>query len=171
MSRVDGIARATDEQSKNSRLVSKAAQETSGQVQQIASAMAEQTKVSDQMLQNAEAALEVCRHVHRSTDEQRETGRYITGAISEITDMIRQIKESATTHAAASESVSEAVITLLDNAQQAGRQVPEIRRMLERLSGSAELMMAELSRFERSAVPGGALPDAPHPALDAAPSD
>lgn len=148
-SRVDGIARATDEQSKSSRLVSKAAQETSTQVQQIASAMAEQTTVSEQMLKNAEAALEVCRHVHRSTDEQRETGRYITSAISEITEMIRQIKESATSHAGASESVSDAVMRLLENAQQTGQQVPAIRGMLERLSGSAELIIGELSRFER----------------------
>jgi methyl-accepting chemotaxis protein len=148
--RVEGIAHATEEQSKTSRLVSKAAQETSSQVQQIAAAMTEQTKVSEQMLQNAESSLEVCRHVHRSTDEQRETGRYITSAISSITDMIRQIKESATSHAEASESVSDAVMRLLENAQEAGGQVPAIRRMVEQLSASAEVIIGEVGRFEES---------------------
>ena len=148
-SRVDGIARATEEQSKSSRLVSKAAQDTSSQVQQIASAMAEQSKVSEQMLQNAEAALEICRHVHRSTDEQRETGRYITSAISEITEMIRHIKESASSHAKASESVSEAVMRMLQHAQEAGKQVPAIRRMLGELSQGAAKILAELSQFEQ----------------------
>lgn len=146
--RVEGIARATDEQSKSSRLVSKAAQDTSAQVQQIAAAMAEQTKVSEQMLKNAESSLEVCRHVHRSTDEQRETGRYITGTMSSITDMIRQIKDNAARHAQASESVSEAVMRLLENAQDSGKQVPEIRAMLTRLSSGAEVILSELTRFE-----------------------
>lgn len=147
-SRVDGIARATDEQSKSSRLVSRAAQDTSAQVQQIATAMSEQTKVSEQMLKNAEVSLEVCRHVHRSTEEQRETGRYITGTMSSITEMIRQIKDNATSHAHASESVSEAVMRLLENAQQSGKQVPAIRAMLGRLSSGAEVILGELSRFE-----------------------
>lgn len=170
--RVEGIAHATEEQSKTSRLVSKAAQDTSSQVQQIASAMAEQTKVSEQMLQNAETALEVCRHVHRSTDEQRETGRYITSAISSITEMIRQIKESATSHAKASESVSDAVMRLLENAQEAGGQVPEIRGLLEKLSSSAQVIIGELARFESTgAAPAeiapaddGETPPAPGPA-------
>jgi methyl-accepting chemotaxis protein len=146
--RVEGIARATAEQSKSSKLVSRAAQDTSAQVQQIASAMSEQSKVSESMLQNAERALEVCRHVHRSTDEQRETGRYITESISNITDMIRQIRESTDSHANASESVSDSVMRLLENAQRAGKQVPEIKAMLEQLSESAQMIVDELSRFE-----------------------
>jgi methyl-accepting chemotaxis protein len=146
--RVEGIARATDEQSRSSKLVSQAAQDTSSQVRQISAAMAEQTKVSEAMLQNAETALDMCRHVHRSTDEQRETGRYITESISSITDMIRLIRENASSHAQASESVSDAVTRLLDNAQQAGEQVPGIKAMLSQLADSAEVIVEALSRFE-----------------------
>jgi methyl-accepting chemotaxis protein len=146
--RVEGIARATDEQSRSSKLVSKATQETSSQIQQISTAMAEQSKVSEQMLQNAEASLDICRHVHSSTEEQRETGRYITESISTITDMIRLIKENAATHGRASESVAEAVMRLLENAQRSGQQIPEINGMLRELSEGAEVIIGELSRFE-----------------------
>jgi methyl-accepting chemotaxis protein len=146
--RVEGIAKATDEQSRSSALVATAAQDTSAQVQQISAAMIEQSKVSEQMLVRAEAALEACRHVHRSTDEQRDTGRYITESISQITDMIRLIRENADNHAMASESVSEAVFRLLDNAQKSGQQVPEINRMLGELSAGAAQVVSELSRFE-----------------------
>ena len=55
--RVDGIALSTDEQSRSSKLVARAAQETSAQVQQISTAMSEQSKVSGGILERAEAAL------------------------------------------------------------------------------------------------------------------
>ena len=146
--RVQGIARATEEQSRSSKLVARAAQDTSSQIQQISTAMSEQSSVSEQMLQNAEKALDVCRHVHRSTGEQRETGRYITEAISAITEMIRLIREDAASHATASESVSDAVMRLLDNAQKSGQHMPRVRDMLEQLSTNAQTIVVELSRFE-----------------------
>jgi methyl-accepting chemotaxis protein len=150
--RVDGIARATDEQARGSKLVAQAAQDTSSQVQQISSAMTEQNKVSEQMLVNAERALEVCRHVHRSTEEQRETRRYITESISSIAEMIRQIRECTANHAKASESVSEAVTRLLENAHKAGEYVPEVNRMLTQLRDSAREIVGELSRFESTGI-------------------
>jgi methyl-accepting chemotaxis protein len=146
--RVEGIAKATGEQSRSSALVAKAAQDTSSQVQQISAAMLEQSKVSEEMLKRAESALDACRHVHRSTDEQRETGRYISESISSITDMIRHIRENANNHAVASDSVSEAVFRLLDNAQKSGKQVPEINQMLSELRSGAAQVVEELSRFE-----------------------
>jgi methyl-accepting chemotaxis protein len=146
--RVQGIARATEEQSKSSKLVARAAQETSTQIQQISTAMSEQSTVSERMLKSAETALEMCRHVHRSTEEQRETGRYITESISAITEMIRLIRENAGSHATASESVSDAVMRLLDNAQKSGQHMPKVAVMLEQLSVGAQTIVAELSRFE-----------------------
>ncbi len=150
--RVEGIARATDEQSRSSKLVAGAAQETSNQVRQISSAMAEQSKVSEQLLQNSEAALDLCRHVYRSTDEQRQTGRYIAESISSITDMIRLIRDNSASHAKASDSVSQAVTRLLDNARQSGNRVSDVNAMLRELSDSAQSIVAELARFEGSGI-------------------
>jgi methyl-accepting chemotaxis protein len=146
--RVAEIERATEEQTRTSTLVARAVQDTSTQVQQISAAMAEQSMASDEMLRNSEAALELCRHVHRSTEEQRETGRYITGSISSITEMIRAIQEGTASHARASQSVSDAVMRLLDNARKSGEHIPEVTAMMSGLSESAEAILAELGPFE-----------------------
>jgi len=146
--RVEGIARSTDEQARASKLVSNAAQETSAQVRQISTAMGEQSKVSEQMLQSSEAALELCRHVHRSTDEQRETGRYITDAISNITEMIRVIREHTGNHSTASDSVQASVMRLLENAQKSAEVVPEIGELLAELRDGAGEIITDLSRFD-----------------------
>jgi methyl-accepting chemotaxis protein len=146
--RVEGIARATGEQSRSSKLVAKAAQDTSSQVQQISSAMTEQAKVSEQMLQNAEAALDACTHVHRSTEEQRQTGGYIKESISSITEKIRAIRENAERHGEASESASQAVLRVLGHAQKSGEQIPGVQAMLKQLSEGAAEIISELSRFE-----------------------
>ena len=146
--RVAEIARATEEQTRTSTLVARAVQDTSTQVQQISAAMAQQSSASDEMLRNAEAALELCRHVHRSTDEQRETGRYITGSISSITEMIREIQEGTASHERASQSVSDAVMRLLDNARKSAEHLPEVQDMMAGLQSSAEAIIAELGPFE-----------------------
>lgn len=146
--RVTEIARASEEQMRNSQLVARAAQESSTQVQQITAALAEQSRAGDQLLKSSESALELCSHVHRSTEEQRETGRYITEAMSNITEMIRAIKENTSDHAVASESVSSAVMRLLDNAQKGANQIPAMQRMLGELSGNANTIVDALSSFE-----------------------
>jgi methyl-accepting chemotaxis protein len=86
--------------------------------------------------------------VHRSTEEQRETGRYITGSISSITDMIQAIQEGTASHARASHSVSDAVMRLLDNARKSGEHIPEVTAMMHGLSESIEAIVSELAPFE-----------------------
>lgn len=136
--RVGEIARATAEQSRSSKGVAEATQTTSTQIQQISQAIGEQRRASETMLESAERALETCQQVHRSTDEQRETSRQITVAISEIDDMVRSIGEQTTVHARASESVSESVMHLLENARVSGESIDPIRRWVRELAQSAE---------------------------------
>jgi len=135
--RVGEIARATAEQSRNSKGVAETTQRTSTHIQQISEAMGEQRRASEEMLANAESALESGQHVHRSTEEQRTTSRYITQAISQIRDMIRAIGEQTTVHARASEDVSAAVISLLENAKRSGQSLEPIRVLLESLHSDA----------------------------------
>jgi methyl-accepting chemotaxis protein len=125
--RVGEIAHATAEQSRNSKGVAEATQATSTEIQQISLAIGEQRRASEAMLESAESALSSCRHVHRSTDEQRHTSKHITAAITEITEMIRAIGDQTKVHAKASDSVGEAVMRLLDNAQQSGANIDPIR--------------------------------------------
>lgn len=149
--RVAEIARATGEQTRNSKHVAEAAQNTSQMVQQISVAMTEQSRAGDSMLKNAEGSLELCRQVHRSTEEQRESGRFITASISSITEMIRSIQRNTESHGAASEAVSDAVSRILDVAAKSGQRVPEVLRSLEELRGQADTL---------ASVSGGTAEDA-----------
>ena len=143
--RVSEIARATTEQSRNSKGVAEATQRTSSEIHQISNALTEQRRASESMLASAENALASCLLVHRSTDEQRETSRHITAAISEISDMIRQIGIQTSVHGSASESVSAAVMSLLDNAQSSAKGIGPLREWvtdLDRLASDLALPAA-----------------------------
>lgn len=139
--RVGEIARATAEQSRSSKDVAESTQTTSAEIQQISLAIGEQRRASEAMLESAECALETCGQVHRSTDEQRQTSRQIAIAISDIAEMVRAIGEQTTVHARASESVSESVMHLLDNAQQSGSSIEPIRKWVAELAHSADSSM------------------------------
>lgn len=129
--RVTEIARATSEQSRNSKGVAESTQRTSEQIQQIGAAIAEQRKASDAMRENSESALVSCQHVARATDEQRSTSRQITTAIASIGDLIREVGGQTRNHTEASESTSEAVVWLLDNAREAAANIAPVRRLVE----------------------------------------
>jgi methyl-accepting chemotaxis protein len=150
-SRVAEIARAANEQTRNSKHVAEAAQNTSSMVQQISSAMSEQSRAGDAMLKNAEAALELCRQVHRSTEEQRESGRFITASISSVTEMIRSIQGNTESHSAASEAVSDAVTRILDVAQKSGERVPEVLTAIRELREQADSLDAAAAGTARDA--------------------
>ena len=138
--RVDEIARATAEQSRNSKGVAEATQQTSLHVQQISQAMAEQRRASEEMLAHAESALASGEHVHRSTEAQRGSSRILTQAIAGIRDRVRQIGEQTTVHKRASEDVAAAVISLLENAQHSGETLEPIRQLLSSLAAEARQM-------------------------------
>ncbi len=142
-SRVAEIARATGEQTRNSKHVAEAAQRTSSMVQQITQAVGEQSNASEAMLKNAESALELCRQVHRSTEEQRESGRFITASISSITDMIRSIQRNTESHGAASEAVSDAVGRILEIAGTSGANVPLVVEAIGTLQQEAARLLGD----------------------------
>ncbi len=130
--RVNEIARASEEQTRNSKHVAEAAQRTSSMVQQISEAIAEQSRASETMLEAAQTALDQCSQVHRSTEEQRETSRFIRARTEAITEMIRTIQANAESHSAASESVSEAVSRILEIATRKNAVAGELLAPVER---------------------------------------
>ena len=135
--RVGEIARATSEQSRNSKGVAEATLRTSAEIHQIGQAIAEQRRASEAMLKSAERALDSCLQVHRSTDEQRQTSRQITSSIGAISDMIREIGGQTRMHADASEAVSEAVMRLLDNAQLSSASALPLRQLVTEVDRAA----------------------------------
>jgi methyl-accepting chemotaxis protein len=128
----------------NSKGVAEATRSTSAHVQQISQAMAEQRRASEEMLMNAERALDSCRQVHRSTEEQRRASGSLTESISNIRDQIRTIGEQATVHSRASEDVASAVVSLLENAQHAGRSLGPLRELATTLQADAGALTAAI---------------------------
>jgi methyl-accepting chemotaxis protein len=146
--RVAEIARAAEEQARNSRNVAEAAQRTSDHIQQISNAMNEQSQAAEQLLKNSTDGVEVCSQVTRATEEQRETGRYISTNIAAITEMIRSIQEKTASHQRASAGVASAFGAILDNARKSCERIPEVARFVTDLQRQAEAVSAEANRFE-----------------------
>ena len=140
--RVAEIARAAEEQARNSKHVADAARRTSEHVQQISAAMAEQSRAGDQLLQNATTSLDMCRQMAHATEEQRASGRYITGNTESITELIRSIQQSTRSHERASAGVGETFMALVDSTHTCGRRIPEIAAVVARLRETAEALRA-----------------------------
>lgn len=135
---VQEIARATEEQSRNSKHVADAAQSVSQHVQQISIAMSEQTKASANLLRNADSSLDMCRQMANALEEQRSTGRYITANSESITLMIHKVQASTESHFHASSGVADRFAALLENAQSSCARIPEVSRVVAELARAAE---------------------------------
>jgi len=146
--RVQEIARAADEQSRNSKHVAESAQETSEHIQQISSAMKEQMQAADQLLSNSTEAVEMCRQVSRATEEQRETALFISTNVTSITDMIRSIQRETTAHAKTSAVVGETIDTIRDNANKSCQRIPEVARIVGDLQRQSQEVGDEVARLE-----------------------
>jgi methyl-accepting chemotaxis protein len=145
--RVAEIARAAEEQARNSKQVAEAARLTSEHVQEISVAMTEQSQVSRRLLENATASVDMCRQMTKATEEQRSSGRYITANIESVTEMIGSIQHNTRSHQKASAAVGETFDAILENARQSAGRLPELVAAIEELQEHAEVMNEELARF------------------------
>ncbi len=149
--RVAEIARAAEEQARNSKQVAEAARRTSEHVQEISTAMTEQSQVSKQLLENATVSVDMCSQMTSATEEQRASGRYITSNIESITEMIRSIQRNTRAHEKASATAGETFDAILENARQSAARLPELAAAIEELRAHAESMNEELTRFGEQA--------------------
>ncbi len=134
--RVAGIARATEEQARNSKHVAEAARRTSEHVHQISHAMSEQSSAAQQLLRNAVLSVDMCRQMTAATEEQRASGRYIQANIESITDMIQAIQVATSAHERASAAVTRTVESILENARESGAFLPQLEATVAELRGS-----------------------------------
>jgi methyl-accepting chemotaxis protein len=141
------IARAAEEQARNSKQVAEAARRTSEHVQEISGAMTEQSQASRQLLENATASVDMCRQMTSAAEEQRVSGRYITSNIESITEMISSIQRNTSAHERASAAVGETFDAILESARQSAARLPELVAVIEELRAHAESMNEELTRF------------------------
>jgi methyl-accepting chemotaxis protein len=150
---VSEIARATEEQARNSKHVATAAQRVSGHVQHISSAMAEQSQASENLLRNADLSLDMCRQMAQALEEQRSTGRYITSNSEAITEMIRKVQANTESHFHASSGVADRFTALLENAQRSCARIPEVSRLVADLARAAEAARAIAQSADEIAEP------------------
>jgi methyl-accepting chemotaxis protein len=141
--RVAGIARATEEQARNSKHVAEAARRTSEHVHQISHAMSEQSAAAQQLLRNAVQAVDMCRQMTSATEEQRSSGRYIQTNIESITDMIHAIQLATSAHERASAAVAAAVEAILGSARESGARLPQLEATVAELRACAEALAQE----------------------------
>jgi len=148
---VQEIARATEEQARNSKHVASAAQRVSSHVQQISRAMGEQSQASENLLRNADLSLDMCRQMAQALEEQRSTGRYITGNSEAITEMIRKVQSNTESHFHASAGVAHRFAALLENAQRSCARIPEVSRLVTDLARAADAARAVALSVDESA--------------------
>jgi methyl-accepting chemotaxis protein len=95
----------------------------------------------------------MCRQVHSATEEQKESGRFITASISSVTEMIRSIQSNTESHGAASEAVAEAVTRILEITRKSGERIPEVVSTLESLRADAQALAEATSSQEEEVAP------------------
>jgi methyl-accepting chemotaxis protein len=145
--RVAEIARAADEQARNSKQVAEAARRTSEHVHEISRAMAEQSRASERLLENATAAVQVCRQMASATGEQRSSAQYITANTESITELIRAIQASTLGQEQACGRAAQTVMALLEHAREGASRVPALAEGIAELRRCAEQMSDEVARF------------------------
>jgi methyl-accepting chemotaxis protein len=145
--RVSEIARAAEEQTRNSKHVAESARQTSEHIQQISSAMNEQTLAADQLLKNSTEAVEMCRQVSRATEEQRETALFLSTKVASITEMIRSVQRETNSHEQTSTVVAATMDSILDNARKSCARIPEVARIVFELQHQSEAVGDEVTRL------------------------
>ncbi len=145
--RVREIARAAEEQARNSNQVADSARRTSEHVQEISRALTEQSDSTETLLENVTTAVQMCRQMTTATTEQRTSAQYITGNIESITELIRSIQGSTRNQELSCRSAAETVTVLNEHAREGAARVPVLSQAICELRDQAELMGRELERI------------------------
>ena len=95
--------------------------------------MSEQSTASETLLRSANTYLDMCRQMAQAMEEQRATGRHITGNSQAITEMISSIQENTAAHERASAAVAARFDALLEHAHASTEQIPRIAQIVEGL--------------------------------------
>jgi methyl-accepting chemotaxis protein len=106
---IDGIARATVEQSKGSQMIRDAIEKVLEMVGQIAMATREQGMGGELIMTAVERMKELTAQVRVSTREQSKVGNFIARSTESITGMIQQIKRACDEQSKGSEQIVVAV--------------------------------------------------------------
>lgn len=111
------IARATEEQARESQMIRQSMKNMSDMIDQVAVATREQAKGSDQIMTAAERMKMLTAQVRSSTREQAKVGKFIAHSTENISDMIRHIKVACEEQTKGSSQIAEAVASISQSSE------------------------------------------------------
>jgi len=145
---VNGIARATAEQSRGSKMIRDTTERVTAMVRQIAISTREQGDGSSMVLSAVERMKQLTEQVKNSTREQSNVGNFIARSTENITDMIRRIKGACDEQSRGSDQVLPAVESIKAATESNLGAVKVLGETISALATQIAALQNEIDRFQ-----------------------
>jgi methyl-accepting chemotaxis protein len=148
MDQVNGIVRATEEQSRGSRQVTDSMNQVAAMLEQIASAVNQQTSGARQLAEGAELMRDIAAHGKQSTSEQAKGSRQINESMEQIRSMILVIDGATRELTKRSSDVVGAVGSVHKVAESNASRTAELDHVVETLTRLTSTLEEEVGVFK-----------------------
>jgi methyl-accepting chemotaxis protein len=148
MEQVNGIVRATEEQSRGSRQVTDSMNQVAAMLQQIASAVNQQTSGARQLAEGAESMRDIAAHGKQSTSEQAKGSRQINESMEQIRSMISTIDDATRELTRRSRDVVDAVGSVHKVAESNTSRTAEMDHVVDTLTRLTTALEEEVGVFK-----------------------
>ncbi len=148
MEQVNGIVRATGEQSRGSRQVTDSMNQVAAMLQQIASAINQQTSGARQLAEGAESMRDIAAHGKQSTSEQAKGSRQINESMEQIRSMISIIDDATRELTRRSRDVVDAVGSVHKVAESNASRTAELDHVVDTLTRLTTALEEEVGVFK-----------------------
>ncbi|MDH3454226.1 MAG: methyl-accepting chemotaxis protein [Desulfuromonadales bacterium] len=148
MEQVNGIVRATQEQSRGSRQVTDSMNQVAAMLEQIASAINQQTSGARQLAEGAESMRDIAAHGKQSTSEQAKGSRQINASMEQIRSMISIIDDATRELTKRSHDVVDAVGSVHKVAENNASRTAELDHVVETLTRLTSALEEEVGVFK-----------------------
>jgi methyl-accepting chemotaxis protein len=145
---VQGIVRATQEQSRGSRQITDSINQLSSMLGQIATAVKQQTEGSRQLARAAEAMKEIASQGKISTREQAKGSHQIGASMEQVRTMIERIDAATREQTQRSTQVVEAVASIRQIAEGNAARTAELDQVMAILSRQTAALEDEVGAFK-----------------------
>jgi len=150
---VNGIARATAEQARGSKMIRDTTERVTAMVRQIAISTREQGDGSTMVLSSVERMKHLTEQVKNSTREQSNVGNFIARSTEHISEMIRQIKSACDEQSRGSDQVLPAVESIKMATESNLGAVKVLGETMSALAIQTAALQNEIDRFQIAAQP------------------
>lgn len=148
MEQVNGIVRATQEQSRGSRQVTDSMNQVAAMLEQIATAITEQSQGARQLAEGAEVMRDIAAHGKQSTGEQAKGGRQINQNMEQIRQMIGRIDAATRELSQRSRQVLDGAGSVHKVAESNASRTAELDQVVEMLSRLTRTLEEEVGAFK-----------------------